>query len=95
MTTGFGTAAITVSRGHSSIGFRNADKSYHDQLDALVEQLLDLHRQLAPAKTPAERTRLQRQIAATDQRIDRLVYDLYGLTPEEIKIVEGENPRTS
>ena len=51
---------------------------------------LDLHRQLAAAKTPDERTRLERQIAATDQRIDRLVYDLYGLTAEEIKIVEGE-----
>ena len=32
---------------------------------------------------------LQRQIAATDQQIDRLVYALYGLTEEEIKIVEG------
>jgi hypothetical protein len=26
----------------------------------------------------------------TQQRIDRLVYDLYGLTAEEIKIVERE-----
>jgi hypothetical protein len=26
---------------------------------------------------------------ATDRQIDRLVYDLYGLTEEEIKIVEG------
>jgi retron-type reverse transcriptase len=31
---------------------------------------------------------LQRQIAATDQQIDQLVYELYGLTHEEIKIVE-------
>jgi hypothetical protein len=29
------------------------------------------------------------QIATTDTQIDRLVYDLYGLTAEEIKIVEG------
>ncbi len=35
------------------------------------------------------RPRLQRQIDATDQEIDRLVYDLYGLTEEEIKIVEA------
>ncbi len=35
-------------------------------------------------------SRSMTQIAATDQRIDRLVYDLYGLTDEEIKIVEGE-----
>ena len=32
---------------------------------------------------------LERQIAATDAEIDRLVYELYGLTEEEIKIVEG------
>jgi len=31
-----------------------------------------------------------RQIDATDAEIDRLVYELYGLTEEEIKIVEGE-----
>ena len=36
-----------------------------------------------------DKTRLQRQIDATDQEIDRLVYDLYGLTEEEIKIVEA------
>jgi hypothetical protein len=31
---------------------------------------------------------LQRQIDATDRQIDRLVYDLYGLTEDEVKIVE-------
>jgi len=32
---------------------------------------------------------LRRQIDATDRQIDRLVYELYGLTDEEIRIVEG------
>ena len=32
---------------------------------------------------------LQAQIAATDAEIDRMVYALYGLTEEEIAIVEG------
>ncbi len=32
--------------------------------------------------------RYQRQIDATDRRIDQLVYELYGLTDEEIAIVE-------
>ena len=41
------------------------------------------------ARTPQEKTSLERQIAATDTQIDRLVYDLYGLAEEEIKIVEG------
>ena len=32
---------------------------------------------------------IQRQIDATDRQIDTLVYQLYGLTDDEIKIVEG------
>ncbi len=32
---------------------------------------------------------LQQQIEATDAQIARLVYDLYRLTEEEIKIVEA------
>jgi len=31
---------------------------------------------------------LQTQIDATDRQIDQLVYELYGLTEEEIRIVE-------
>ena len=66
-----------------------ADKSRHDRLVALVEQMLELHRTQAAARTPQEQTALARQIAAADTQIDRLVYDLYGLTEDEIKIVEG------
>jgi hypothetical protein len=40
-------------------------------------------------RTPHEKTALERQIAATDRDIDRLVYDLYGLSETEIRIVEG------
>ncbi|MFQ5464000.1 MAG: TaqI-like C-terminal specificity domain-containing protein, partial [Phycisphaerae bacterium] len=53
-----------------------------------VRDLLDLHKQLAAAKTPTDKTALQRQIDATDRRIDRLVYELYDLTDDEIRIVE-------
>ncbi len=35
-----------------------------------------------------EKAALQRQIDATDRQIDQLVYELYGLTDEEIRIVE-------
>ena len=44
--------------------------------------------QLAAAKTPHEKESLQRQIDATDRQIDQLVYELYGLTADEIKIVD-------
>ena len=36
-----------------------------------------------------QRPMLQQETEATDAQIDRLVYDLYGLTEEEIKLVEG------
>jgi hypothetical protein len=48
------------------------------------------NQKLADARTPQEKTALERQITATDIRIGRLVYDLYGLTSHEIGIVEGE-----
>ena len=68
---------------------KHADNSRHDQMVKLVDQMLTLHKNLAAAKTPQDKTSLERQIAATDAQIDRLVYDLYGLTPEEIEIVEA------
>jgi len=67
-----------------------ADKARHDRMVALVERMLELNRKLAAAKSPDEKTRLDRDLKATDAEIDRLVYDLYGLTEEEIKIVEGQ-----
>jgi len=32
---------------------------------------------------------LEREVKSTDGMIDQLVYELYGLTEEEIRIVEG------
>ena len=53
--------------------------------------MLALHEQLPEAaRTPHEKTALAGgQIEATDGQIDALVYELYGLTEEEIGIVEG------
>jgi len=64
------------------------DVARHDSMVKLVENMLDLHRRLAEAKTGHEKTLLSRQIEATDRQIDDLVYQLYGLTEEEIAIVE-------
>jgi len=44
---------------------------------------------LPGARTAHEKTVLQRQITATDHQIDQLVYALYGLTADEIRIVES------
>ena len=53
--------------------------------------MIELNKKLAPIRdTPfSERDELKREIDQTDKQIDKLVYDLYGLTEEEQKIVEG------
>ena len=71
------------------INFSNTtEKSYHNKMVKLVDRMLDLHKKLAAARVPTEKTRIQRQITTTDSTIDKLVYELYNLTPEEIAIVE-------
>ena len=66
-----------------------ASKARHQRMISLVERMMGLHKQLAGAKTGHDKTNLQRQIDATDAQIDKLVYELYELTPDEIKIVEA------
>jgi hypothetical protein len=65
------------------------EKGHYDQSVGLAEQILDLHKRLVASEDAGEQQRLQRLIDATDQQIDALVYELYGLTAEEIAIVEG------
>ncbi|MDX9746713.1 MAG: N-6 DNA methylase [Syntrophales bacterium] len=67
-----------------------ADVALHDQMVSLVEQMLELNKKLPESKVPQTTEVLKRQIDATDRQIDQLVYRLYDLTEEEIKIVESE-----
>ena len=72
------------------IVFDLAHKARHDRLVGLVEKMLALTPKLRGAKSESEKAALQNAVTTTDAQIDRLVYELYGLTEEEIKIVEGE-----
>ncbi|MCC6500016.1 MAG: N-6 DNA methylase [Anaerolineales bacterium] len=66
------------------------EKSQHDTMVSLVEQMLALHKQVGRDSISSnEKELLERQIKSTDRQIDELVYQLYGLTEEEIQIVEG------
>jgi hypothetical protein len=65
------------------------DVACHDWIVTLVEKMLDLTKRLAAAKAPHEKEVLAGMIDATDRQIDRLVYELYGLTEDEIAVVEG------
>ncbi|MBP6506321.1 MAG: N-6 DNA methylase [Opitutaceae bacterium] len=66
----------------------------HDRLVALVDKMLTLTPALRAAKSDAEKTTLQNALTKTDREIDQLVYQLYGLTPEEIALVEGAGSPT-
>ncbi|OQY84151.1 MAG: restriction endonuclease subunit M, partial [Chloroflexi bacterium UTCFX4] len=73
-----------------AIDFTNAaDVARHDRMVTLVERMLLLHQQRAAAQTETDQQIFQRQIDATDKLIDALVYELYELTDEEIRIIES------
>ncbi len=57
-----------------------------NRIVALVEKILALN---AASHSGHDKTLAEREIAAADAEIDRLVYTLYGLTDDEIRIVEG------
>ena len=71
------------------IDFNNKqEKSLHDEVVHLVDTMLLLNKQLQEA-LPHQQEQLKQRIAFTDKKIDTLVYELYGLSEEEVKIVEG------
>ncbi|HNR01722.1 MAG TPA: TaqI-like C-terminal specificity domain-containing protein [Anaerolineaceae bacterium] len=65
------------------------DQKMHAIIHLKVLHMLELHKQAK--STPQEQEQLRREIESTDRQIDQLVYQLYGLTDEEIRIVEGSN----
>ena len=80
-------ANVAVGAGQS--------EARHDKMLALVQRMLGLHKGVQAAKTDHERGVFERQIAATDEEIDRLVYELYGLTDEEIAIVDEATQKSA
>ena len=65
-----------------------SEKINYDNIVKNVHNIIRLYKQLADTKTPQMATILRRQIKIIDNEIDKLVYELYGLTEEEIKIIE-------
>jgi type I restriction-modification system DNA methylase subunit len=72
------------------INFSNrADKARHDRVLVLVERMLELNKKKHSGKlAPSQLDRLDREIAATDAEIDDLVYELYGITDQERKVIK-------
>jgi hypothetical protein len=64
------------------------EKNIHDNLVVMADKMLDLQRKYYSAKLENEKILYKKQIDILDNQIDQLVYKLYRLTEEEIKIVE-------
>ena len=75
-----------------NIDFSNPEeKKTYDSIVKFVDNLLKLNKQLQNTKLETQRKQLQRAIDHSERKIDELVYGLYGLTNEEIKIIESES----
>ena len=59
-----------------------------EKMISLVNQMLEAKKQLQQTKTDGDKNYLNRKCERLDKEIDQLVYKLYDLTEEEIKIVE-------
>ena len=83
---------VLLVRDSRHLGESGVAVSYTDakiEVEGLLERVLELRKKLAAATVPADTELHQQQIEATDRQIDALVYELYGLTEEEIGVVEG------
>ena len=75
------------------INFTNkSEKAQHDRMVSLVEQMLSAQKEAHSddSITETDKKLINQRIKIIDKQIDSLVYEMYGLTNEEIKIVESE-----
>jgi hypothetical protein len=65
------------------------EKAQHDKLVTLVETMLELQKKYHETRMEQDKELYERRIKMVGAQIDGLVYDLYGLTEEGIRIIEG------
>lgn len=70
---------------------KKSDKEVHDKLVKLVDNIIAINKKLVGENNPNTKEILERQVRALDGEIDRLVYGLYGLSDNEISIIENGN----
>jgi hypothetical protein len=64
-------------------------KNISQSITDSVSRIYEIKNRLSETRSPQEKTLLDRQTEVLDRQIDQLVYQLYGLTDEEIRIVES------
>ena len=74
--------------GVSKLPIKVIDKDSQQPFIELVDELEKLNSELDSAKSPKEKKLLKQEIKFYEDKINQLVYELYGLNDEEIKIIE-------
>jgi hypothetical protein len=69
---------------------KKADKVKHNKLASLVDKMLELKKQEAAENNQDKKFWIAKQISGIDGAIDSAVYELYGLSEGEVRVVEGE-----
>ncbi|MEI0610136.1 Eco57I restriction-modification methylase domain-containing protein [Brachyspira pilosicoli] len=87
--TGTGDAIISV-QALEPLPIPKADDNTQSQIISLVENIIDLNKKLSSEKNPNTIEMLNTRIQAVDAAIDKIVYALYNLTDDEIRVIEGE-----
>jgi uncharacterized protein Yka (UPF0111/DUF47 family) len=74
------------------INFKNkTEVEQHDEIVKLVDRLLKLNEEKAETKLQTTVSQLESKIDYCESRINEIVYQLYGLSEEEIRIIEKTN----
>lgn len=68
-------------------------KVVYEEIVSLVDRILELNEEKQGVSDSAKRELLDWEVKVREERIDELVYDLYGLTIDERRIVEEAQKR--
>jgi hypothetical protein len=68
-----------------------SEKTRHDHIVRYVNQILWLHTDKNRVRLPSKIKQIGEEIRYYEEQIDQIVYQLYGLTDEEIKMIEKES----
>lgn len=71
-----------------AIPLPTATPEQQEELASLAQTMIELKKKLAEAKVSNDKRLLTQQAEGIDKEIDKLVYQLYGLNDEEIKVIE-------
>lgn len=72
---------------------KNISEKQQTEIIKLVEQLLQLNQELQQTSLSDKAEQLKHRIGHVEDKINQIVYELYELTREEIKLIENSNKK--